>query len=83
MNHCNPLRIKVLAAGRDFKPDGCVKILSVKDTSAEPSGCLFDASGTTACVSILHNNDSLMPLVDGYPTDDALKITGFRVRHER
>jgi hypothetical protein len=66
-------------ADRNIKSDGCVKILSVRDTSAEPTGFLFDASGTTAYVSIQHSNDSLMPLVDGYPTDDVLKITGFKL----
>ena len=62
---------------RDIKTDGCVKILSVKDSSAEPTGFIFDASGTTAYVSIQHSNDANMPLVDGYGTDDVLKITGF------
>ena len=69
-------------ADRDIKSDGCVKILSVKDTSAEPTGFLFDTSGATAYVSIQHSNDSLMPLVDGYPTDDIIKITGFKI-HRR
>lgn len=66
---------------RDIKSDGCVKILSVRDTSAEPTGLLFTADGGTAYVSIQHSDDSLMPMVDGYPTDDVLKITGFKVRH--
>lgn len=64
---------------RDIKSDGCVKILSVKDSSAEPTGFLFSADGTTAYVSIQHSDDSNMPLVDGYATDDVLKITGFRL----
>ena len=63
---------------RDIKTDGCVRILSVKDSSAEPTGFIFSADGTTAYVSIQHSNDDLMPLVDGYATDDVLKITGFR-----
>jgi hypothetical protein len=66
-------------ADRDIKTDGCVKILSVKDSSAEPTGFLFDASGTTAYVSIQHSNDTLMPQVDGYGTDDVLRITGFKL----
>ena len=65
---------------RDIKSDGCVKMLSVRDSSAEPTGFLFSADGTTAYVSIQHSNDTNMPLVDGYPTDDVLKITGFRVK---
>ena len=32
-------------ADRDIKTDGCVKILSVKDTSAEPTGFKFTADG--------------------------------------
>jgi hypothetical protein len=68
---------------RDIKTDGCVKILSVKDSSAEPTGFLFDASGTTAYVSIQHSDDSNMPLVDGYRTDDVLKITGFKLHGKK
>jgi hypothetical protein len=67
---------------RDIKSDGCVKILSVKDTSAEPTGFLFTDDGRTAYVSIQHSNDGLMPLVDGYRTDDILKITGFKAPHK-
>ncbi len=67
-------------ADRDHKTDGCVKILSVKDSSAEPTGFIFDASGTTAYVSIQHSNDANMADVDGYPTDDLLKISGFKVK---
>jgi secreted PhoX family phosphatase len=64
---------------RDIKTDGCVKILSVKDSSAEPTGFIFSADGTTAYVSIQHSNDGNMSKVDDYATDDILKITGFKV----
>ena len=64
---------------RDIKTDGCVKILSVKDSSAEPTGFKFSADGTTAYLSIQHSNDVNMPLVDGYATDDIIKITGFKI----
>lgn len=70
-------------ADRDIKTDGCVKILSVKDSSAEPTGFIFDATGTTAYVSIQHSDDTLMPLVDGYGTDDVIKITGFKVKRAK
>jgi secreted PhoX family phosphatase len=60
-----------------------VKILSVKDSSAEPTGFIFDASGSTAYVSIQHSDDSFMPLVDGYGTDDLIKITGFKVKKNK
>jgi len=64
---------------RDIKTDGCVKILSVKDSSAEPTGFKFSANGTTAFLSIQHSNDANMVSVDGYPTDDIIKITGFKI----
>jgi secreted PhoX family phosphatase len=65
---------------RDIKTDGCVKMLSVRDSSAEPTGFIFSPDGSTAYVSIQHSNDGNMPGVDGYATDDLLKITGFKVR---
>lgn len=64
---------------RDIKSDGCVKILSVKDSSAEPTGFKFTADGKTAYLSIQHSNDNNMPLIDDYRTDDLLKITGFKI----
>lgn len=70
-------------ADRDIKSDGCVKILSVKDSSAEPTGFIFTPDGRTAYVSIQHSDDTNMPLVDGYPTDDVLKITGFKVKKDK
>lgn len=66
-------------ADRDIKTDGCVKILSVKDSSAEPTGFKFTADGKTAYVSIQHSNDTNMTKVDDYATDDIIKITGFRI----
>lgn len=64
---------------RDIKTDGCIKILSVRDSSAEPTGFLFSPDGTTAYLSIQHSDDTLVPSVDDYPTDDILIITGFQV----
>lgn len=69
-------------ADRDLKSDGCVKVLSVKDSSAEPTGFIFDPTGTVADLTIQHSSDTGMPLFDGYPTDDILKITGFKIRHD-
>lgn len=63
---------------RDIKSDGCARILSVIDASAEPTGFMFTPDGSTAYVSIQHSDDTNMPLVDGYPTDDVLVITGFK-----
>jgi len=67
-------------ADRDLKTDGCVKVLSVKDSSAEPSGFLFTADGHTAYLSIQHSADDAMPPLDGYRTDDIVRITGFNVK---
>lgn len=65
---------------RDIKSDGCVKVLSVKDSSAEPTGFVFSPDGRTAYVSIQHSNDSMMSKHDDYATDDVLRITGFKIR---
>ncbi len=67
-------------ADRDIKTDGCVKMLSVVDSSAEPTGFLFSDDGRTAYVSIQHSADPVDGSmdVDGYGTDDVLMITGFR-----
>jgi secreted PhoX family phosphatase len=62
---------------RDIKTDGCVKAMSVADTSAEPTGFVFHGDGRTAYVSIQHSDDANMPKVDDYGTDDVLVISGF------
>ena len=64
-------------ADRDIKSDGCVRMLSVKDSEAEPSGFMFSADGKTAYVNIQHSDDGNMPKYDDYKTDDLLIITGF------
>lgn len=68
---------------RNLDTDGCAKMLSVVDSSAEPTGFIFDASGKVAYVSIQHSDDALMPKVDDYGTDDVLRITGFKVGDRR
>lgn len=67
-------------ADRDIKTDGCVKILSVKDQTAEPTGFEFFGNAKAAIVSIQHSGDSQMPSVDDYATDDIVLITGFKVK---
>lgn len=64
-------------ADRDIKTDGCIRMLSVKDTSAEPTGFMFSPDGTTAYVTVQHSDDSAMAKVDDYGTDDLIRITGF------
>lgn len=66
------------SADRDIKTDGCVKILSVKDQSAEPTGFAFTADGKTAYLSVQHSEDTAMPEADHYPTDDIIVITGWK-----
>ena len=61
---------------RDIKSDGCIRVASVKDSSAEPTGLLFSNDGRRAYLSIQHSDDTHMPAVDGYPTDDVLVIEG-------
>jgi len=71
---------------RNIKSDGCVKMLSVKDDSAEPTGFGFSADGKTAYLSIQHSDDAACTAgtdcenIDDYGTDDIVVITGFSVR---
>jgi hypothetical protein len=55
---------------RDVQSDGAIRILSLTDTDAEPTGFIFDASGETAYVNIQHRNTNL---------GATLKITGFEI----
>ncbi len=72
-------------ADRDIKADGCVKILSVRDSSAEPTGFTFTGDGRTAYVHVQHSSDTACVAGSdcaangSYPTDDLIRITGFRV----
>ncbi|MEO6697542.1 MAG: alkaline phosphatase PhoX [Gammaproteobacteria bacterium] len=58
---------------RDVQSDGCVRVLSVKDTDAEPTGWIFDASGERAYVNIQHRSTGKGAL---------LRIEGFKVKKE-
>lgn len=61
-------------ADRDVQSDGCVRILSLRDTSAEPTGFIFTASGTEAYVNIQHRDVG---------TGALLKISGFKIPSQR
>jgi len=65
----------------DVLTDGCVRFASVRDTSAEPSGFIFDGSGESAYVNIQHRavNDTLGNTNRGA----LLKISGFKVTSRR
>lgn len=70
--------------------DGCVRMLSVRDPEAEPSGFIFDGTGTVAFYHLQHGQqfDGLLDF-DSNPmnghTDDLIKLTGFEAqkRHVR
>lgn len=62
---------------RDQLSDGCIRIASAIDSSGKPTGFLFSADGSTAWLALQHSKDKHMPLVDGFRSDDILKITGF------
>jgi secreted PhoX family phosphatase len=59
---------------RDVQSDGCIRILSLKDTTAEPTGFIFSGSGRTAYVNIQHRSVGIGAL---------LKITGFEISKHR
>jgi len=58
-------------ADRDVQSDGAIRILSLTDTGAEPTGWIFDASGETAYVNIQHRTPNIGAV---------LQITGFKVK---
>ena len=66
-------------ADTDIKTDGCMKVLTIADTSAEPTGFIFTPDGTQAYVNIQHSADGNMPLVDDFRTDDLILLSGFDV----
>lgn len=53
----------------DVQTDGCIRIVSLKDTSSEPTGWIFTASGRAAYVNLQHRSVG---------TGALLKITGFQ-----
>ena len=65
------------SSGENKQSEACVKIASVIDSSAEPTGFIFNRDGTSAYISIQHSDDSDMQEIDDYRTDDILIISGF------
>ena len=41
---------------RDVQSDGCIRIISLKDTDSEPTGFIFTGSGDTAFVNLQHRS---------------------------
>ena len=77
-------------ADRDEATDGCLRMLSVRDPDAEPTGFIFDGTGTVAFYNIQHGqqHDGLLdpvsnptPGEEGF-TDDLIKISGFKIKHK-
>jgi secreted PhoX family phosphatase len=64
---------------RDIKSDGCVRMISLRDRTAEPTGFIFAPDGLSAYLAVQHSRDRNMLAVDGYATDDLLRITGFGI----
>lgn len=69
---------------RDLRSDGCVRMLSVRDPSAEPTGFIFDGTGRTAFYIVQHGQQpaSLLDFTSNPlngNTDDLIKITGFKL----
>lgn len=77
-------------ADRDERTDGCVRLLSIADVDAEPTGFIFDGTGRVAFYILQHGSQhpSLLDFVshpacddgscNGF-TDDLVRITGFRM----
>jgi len=55
---------------RDVMSDGCVRFASLRDTTSEPTGFIFTATGRTAFVNLQHR---------GIGQGALLEISGFRV----
>jgi secreted PhoX family phosphatase len=58
----------------DIKSDGCERLLTLADVSAEPTGFIFLPDGKSAIFNIQHSADALMPLFDDYTTDDLILL---------
>jgi hypothetical protein len=79
---------------RDTTTDGCVRLLTLKDQTAEPTGFQFTSDGDTAFFFIQHSADDNDPIMrnsscpnpnvipefmrDDFCTDDMIRIRGFR-----
>ncbi len=64
----------------DVKSDGCIRVFTLTDPSAEPTGFIFTPDGRNAIFNIQHSADGNMPLVDDFRTDDLILLTGFNVK---
>lgn len=58
----------------DVQSDGCVRIVSLRDTASEPTGIIFNANGDTLYFSLQHRATNAGAL---------MKVTGFEIRRHR
>ncbi|MCC2113960.1 MAG: hypothetical protein KDJ16_18135, partial [Hyphomicrobiales bacterium] len=73
--------VACLADGADAntRSDGCVRVAALKDASAAVRGLVFAPDGMTLYLAAGGSDDANMPGSDSFPTDDILKLTGFRL----
>lgn len=62
-------------ADADTQTDGCVRLASLRDTTAEPTGFIFLGSGEEAFVSLQHRS-----IDETNGRGSLLKISGFKVK---
>jgi len=62
-------------ADDDNQSDGCVRFASLRDTSSEPTGFIFLASGEEAFVNLQHRDSD-----NAAGRGSLMKISGFKVR---
>ncbi|MDN5871513.1 MAG: DUF839 domain-containing protein [Nitrococcus sp.] len=78
---------------RDGRTDGCVAMLSINSSTAEPTGFIFDGTGKVAFYIVQHGQGAAIIDFESNPvceddnpddcngyTDDLIKITGFKVK---
>jgi secreted PhoX family phosphatase len=70
-------------ADNDTLSDGCVMVLSVVTSSAEPTGFKFEASGKRAYVNIQHSSDNPATPEDEGLYDEMLEIRGWEPHEAR
>jgi len=62
-------------ADHDLQSDGCVRFASLRDTTSEPTGFIFLASGEEAFVSLQHRS-----VDENHGRGSLLRISGFRIK---
>lgn len=87
MSTCDGIRTTpwaTILATEETSDGGAYEILDPMGTinhtvTSRGAGTVTADDGKTDYVVIRHSSDNLMPRFDDYPTDDLIKVTGFRV----